>query len=194
MRQPIRTIAIDIDDTLNNFSEILHGTNFTHNETYPFPDAKFDEYLATLRKETADEATLRSREFSFLRQTINGECYVSAVARPDGVEFVQSLKEDGWRIVICTHRDLRRTQAPTRQWLNDNGIPFDYLFIAVDKLAFCKDWGIEYLVDDHLYSIRLAGEYGVNVFYPIMAKHGKSEARLARGFRSFNEVRQWIPS
>ena len=192
MRKPARTIAIDIDDTLNNFTEILQGTKFPYNESYPFPAEIFDKYLTMLRKETADESVLLSRDFSFLRQTINGECFERAVARPDGVEFVRWLREEGWRIVICTQRDLRRAEGPTRKWLHDNGIPFDYLFIAVDKLAFCKDWGIEHLVDDHLYSVRFADKYGVNVFYPIMAKHEKSEAQRARGFRSFNEVRRWI--
>lgn len=191
----MKTIAIDIDDTLNNYSEILQKTDFVYNESYRLSHDTFDRYLEMIRNEKADKNDLLSTEFSYLRQKINGECYQLAVARRDAVEFMQWLKENGWRIVICTHRDLRRTEELTRKWMHDNRIPFDYLFIAVDKLNFCKAWGIEYLVDDHLFSVRFADGYGVNVFFPIMAKHENAEvkrARLARGFRSFHEVRQWI--
>jgi hypothetical protein len=37
----------------------------------------------------------------------NLECYRRAQARVDGVAFMQWLKRGGWRIVICTQRDLR---------------------------------------------------------------------------------------
>ena len=188
----MKTIAIDIDDTLNNFTEILRGRAFSHDESYPFPAETFDKYLEMLRTERAGEDDLLSTEFSFFRQRINGECFELAVARGGAAEFVRWLRDTGWRIVICTQRDLRRTDGATRKWLKENGIPFDYLFIAVDKLGFCKDWGIEYLVDDHLFSVRYADEYGIKVFYPIMAKHDKTAAKMARGFTSFTEVRQWI--
>jgi hypothetical protein len=188
----MKVIAIDVDDTLNNYSEVLRSADFPYNNTYPVSADKFAEYLEMVRAEKADKDDLLNPEFSFVRQTINGRCYELAAARADAVDFLQWLGNDGWRIVICTQRDLRRTEQPTRKWLGDNAIPFDDLFIAVDKLGFCKDWGIKYLVDDHLYSVRFADDYGVNVFYPIMAKHEGSESRLAKGFETFDQVRQWI--
>jgi len=188
----VKAIAIDIDDTLNNFSEVLLGTEFCHDESYPVAKEVFGRYVEMVRRQTGDEGLLLDREFSFVRQRVHGECYERAVARTGAVEFMRWLREDGWRIVICTQRDLRRMEESTRRWLERNGIPFDYLFIAVDKLGFCKDWGIDHLVDDHLYSVRFAEKYGVNVFYPIMAKHEKEEGVRARGFRNFEEVRRWI--
>jgi hypothetical protein len=188
----MKVIAIDIDDTLNNYSEILGNTTFPCNATYPFPPEKFDGYLEMVRTQKADTDDLLNPEFSFLRQTINGQCYELATTRPGAVEFLQWLATGGWRIVICTQRDLRRTEQPTRKWLRDNAIPFHELFIAVDKLAFCKDWGIRHLVDDHLYSVKYADQYGINVFYPIMPKHDGPVSGLAKGFRTFEQVRQWI--
>lgn len=188
----MKTIAVDIDDTLNNFSEVLQNTIFTADEGYPVSPEKFPEYLERLRKEERDAGELLSTEFSFFRQIIHCRCYELAAARPDAVEFMRWLREDGWRIVICTQRDLRRTDESTRKWLNDNGIPFDYLFIALDKLGFCRAWDIAYLVDDHLFSVLHADKYAVDVFYPILPKHPQAEARRAKGFRHFNEVRQWI--
>jgi hypothetical protein len=189
----VKAIAIDIDDTLNDFSEILAGTEFCHHESYPVRAEVFGRYVEMVKRQTGDDELLLDREFSFVRQRVHGECYERAVARADAVEFMRWLREERWRIVICTQRDLRRVEDVTRRWLEENGIPFDYLFIAVDKLGFCKDWGIEHLVDDHLYSVRFAESYGVSVFYPVMAKHEKEEGgRGARGFRNFEEVRGWI--
>ena len=188
----MKTIAVDIDDTLNNFSEILRGKEFVYSASYPFSGEIFGKYLEMVRNEIGSKEDLCDPQFSYLRQRINGECYENAEARADAVEFIQWLRNQGWRIVICTHRDLRRTEEITRKWLGDNGIPFDYLFIAVDKLAFCKAWGIEYLLDDHLFSVKFADQYGVRVFYPIMAKHQKAQSGLARGFMHFDEVREWI--
>jgi hypothetical protein len=188
----MKVIAIDIDDTLNNYSEILRNTDFPYNATYPVSADKFAKYLEMVRAEQADKDDLLNPEFSFVRQSINGQCYELAAARPDAVNFLQWLRNDGWRIIICTQRDLRRAEHPTRRWLRDNAIPFHDLFIAVDKLAFCKDWGIDYLVDDHLYSVKFADDYGVNVFYPVMPKHTGCAAGLAKGFTAFDQVRQWI--
>jgi 5'(3')-deoxyribonucleotidase len=188
----MKVIAIDIDDTLNNYSEILRRTDFPYDDTYPISADKFAKYLEMVRTETAEKDDLLNPEFSFVRQSINGQCYELAGPRAGAVELLQWLDADGWRIVICTQRDLRRTEQATRKWLGDNAIPFGDLFIAVDKLGFCKDWGIEYLVDDHLYSVRFADEYGIKVFYPIMPKHEGSESRLAKGFTIFDQVRQWI--
>jgi len=187
-----KTIAVDIDDTLNNFSETLRLTSFSYDSSYPFPAATFDKYLSMVKDETADQDDLLNPEFGFVRQKINGQCFELSVAKPDASEFMQWLRNEGWRIVICTHRDLRRAEESTRNWLHGNGIPFDYLFIALDKLAFCKDWGIQYLVDDHLYSVRYADDYGINVFYPVLAKQYLSIAALAKGFATFDELRQWI--
>jgi hypothetical protein len=188
----VKTIAIDIDDTLNNFAETLAKTDITYEAKYTVSPEVFATYLAMVRNNEGDQDELLSTEFSYFRQKIHGECFDLAVARPGGVEFTQWLKKNGWRIVICTHRDLRRTELSTRMWLQKNGIPFDYLFVALDKLSFCKAWEIKYLVDDHLSSIQYADRYGVTVFYPIVAGQGEPEPGLARGFNSFDEVRQWI--
>lgn len=188
----MKTIAIDIDDTLNNFSETLAKTHFAHDARYTVSAEIFDKYLAMVRNKEGEEDELLSTEFSYFRQKIHGQCFDLAVARPDGVEFMQWLKQDGWRIVICTSRDMRRTEQSTRMWLQENGIPFDYLFVALDKLSFCKAWEVDYLVDDHFSSIQFADRYGVKVFYPIMAGQVEPEAGFARGFGNFEEVRQWI--
>jgi hypothetical protein len=189
---PTRTIAVDLDDTLNDFTETLRRTEFTHDGTFSFPPEVFDRYMQRLRSGVPEDSELLATEYSFFKNRIHQRCHELATARADGVEFMNGLRRDGWRIVICTYRDLRRSNASTRKWLNANGIPFDHLFMAWNKIVFCKAWGIEHLVDDHSFNAVHGRRFGVNVYYPLrggqdgMADHG------ARGFNSFGEVRQWI--
>jgi hypothetical protein len=188
----MQTIAIDLDDTLNNFTETLHNTQFAHDSSYVFSQQSFDTYMEMMRSGSADEDDLLSTEYSFFRYRIHSECYKLASARLDGVAFMQWLRANNWRIVICTYRDLRRSNDATRKWLNENAIPFDYLFMAWNKLEFCKEWGIKYLVDDHLFNAMNGHSHGVQVFYPLMAHNKEISYPSARGFSHFDEVMQWI--
>ena len=117
----MKTIAIDLDDTLNNFTETLQRMQFVRDETYALSEEVFQDYLAKLRSGWTENSDLLCTEHSFFRSKIHQRCYELAAARADGVRFTQWLRQDGWRIVICTYRDLRRTQDCTRKWLGDNG-------------------------------------------------------------------------
>ncbi|MEO6994344.1 MAG: hypothetical protein ABI273_11990 [Lacunisphaera sp.] len=188
----MRTIAIDLDDTLNNFEETLQTTTFQHDESYGFSAPVFADYLARLRQHRPGDDELLSTEYSFFKYQIHQQCYERAAARADGIEFVRGLKQDGWRIVICTYRDLRRAQDCTRKWLGDNGIPFDHLFMAGNKIVFCRAWGIEYLVDDDPFNIIQGEKYGVKVFYPALARLNALPPNGARAFHSYAEILPWI--
>jgi len=189
----MKTIAVDLDDTLSNFTETIQRTQFPNPDKYGLSSEVFGRYIAMLRGGVSDAGDLLSTEYSYFCYKIHSECYKLATARPDGVEFMQWLRANGWRIVICTHRDLRRSNEGTRQWLRDNGIPFDFLFLALNKLDFCKAWEIQYLVDDHLFNLLHGDRYDIDIFYPIMSKHATFEKRAGRGFHDFGEIKQWIP-
>ena len=188
----MKTIAVDLDDTLNNFTETLQNTDFPYDASYAISKDRFQIYIDRLRGNAPDPSEFLSTEYSFFSYKIHHLCYGLAAARPDGVKFMQWLKANRWKIVICTHRDLRRANDTTRKWLKDNRIPFDYLFMASNKLEFCWMWGIEYLVDDHSFYVSCGSGFGVKVFYPIMSKHEALPPHQATGFHHFDEVRQWI--
>ncbi len=42
----MKTIAIDLDDTLNNFTETLQRTQFVRDEIYALSEEVFQDYLA----------------------------------------------------------------------------------------------------------------------------------------------------
>ncbi|MDR3586703.1 MAG: hypothetical protein P4L59_15525 [Desulfosporosinus sp.] len=189
-----KIIAIDLDDTLNDFTETMRKTIFTYSHTSPLTKDIFDSYLNRVRSGIAEDSELLSTEFSFFQYQIHEQCYQLAKAREDGVEFMQWLKRSGWQVIICTRRDLRRAHDCTVKWLKDSDIPFDHLFMAGNKIVFCKLWGIEHLVDDAVFNIVYGEHYGVNVYYPLMEKHQFLQGSSAKGFKVFNEVKQWIQS
>ncbi len=188
----MKTIAVDLDDTLNNFTEAIRTTHFEYDPSFALSRATFDEYLERVRSNPTDTGELLSTEYTFFRAKIHLEGIQRAKARPDGVEFMRWLRHEGWRIVICTSRDLRRSYGYTKTWLDDNGIAFDQMFWAGNKVVFCKLWGIEILVDDDLFNIEYGARYGVNVYYPINDKTRTVAPAGARGFQSFDEVKSWI--
>jgi len=187
-----RIIAVDLDDTLNNFTETLQSTPFEREPTEPVSETAYGDYLRQVRGLDPDEGDLLSTEYTFFRARIHLRCFRLARPRLGAVPFMQRLRQDGWRIVICTQRDLRRSHDLTRDWLQTHGIPFDHLFMAANKIVFCRLWGIPLLVDDDLFQIAHGATYGVQVFYPAMNKHAELGSTGARGFNSFAELYPWI--
>lgn len=188
----LKTIAVDLDDTLNNFSEVLHSGEFANDPADALSEEKFRTYLDRVLRDADEDTDLLSTEFTYFRARLHLRCFARTVPQRDAVEFMRGLRRDGWRIVICTRRDLRRAHAYTHRWLTEQGIPFDYLFTAGNKIAFCALWKIPFLVDDDLFSIEHGRRFGVQVFYPAMAKHAGIDPRGAKGFAAFAEVRPWI--
>jgi hypothetical protein len=192
----MKTIAVDLDDTLNDFTATLQREEFVRDETPPLSEEVFQDYLAKLRAGWDGGGELLSTEYTFFRYRIHHECYRRARPRPDGAGFLRWLRQNGWRIVICTHRDLRRAQAGTRAWLEANGLPFDHLFMAGNKIVFCKLWGIEHLVDDSAFAIAHGAAHGVKVYFPAGAPSAAANpdrsAHAPRGFQTFDEIIPWI--
>ena len=187
-----KTIAVDIDDTLNNFTPTLRSADFPFDPSYSVSEAAFHAHLPKVRAGHIETSELLSTEYAYFKAQIHQKVYAQGQARPDAVAFMQALRRDGWRIVICTYRDLRRSSEITRRWLDDNRIPFDFLFRANNKVVFCRSWGIEHLVDDDPLNSTHGGLHGVNVYYPLPAPAVVAPHTTARGFTSFEEVGQWI--
>lgn len=170
----------------------MQNTVFCYNDSYGLSKKSFDKYLFDIKHNIINESTLLTTEFSYFRYRIHEQCHQLATAQSDAVQFMQWLKEHNWKIIICTHRDLRLASSYTKNWLKSNEIPYDYLFTAINKIVFCKVWKIPYLIDDAVFNILYGEQYGVHVYYPIMEKHKYLPKNAAKGFYTFDEVKQWI--
>ena len=56
----MKTIAVDLDDTLNNFTETIRLTQFEYDESFAVSRATFDEYLERVRSNPTDTGDLLS--------------------------------------------------------------------------------------------------------------------------------------
>lgn len=187
-----RTIAVNLDDTLNNFTETLRRGAFPYDPADSLSEAAFEHYLGKIRNGDSEPGDLFSTEYTYCRFKIHLQCWRQARARPDGVEFMQWLRRNQWRIVLCVQRDLRRAHDCTTAWLQENDIPFDYLFMAPDKIVFCKAWGIRRLVDRAMFNVVDDGGYEGNVYYSTTPERPSLSDHHARGFQRFEEVKRWI--
>ena len=188
----VQSIAVDIDDTLNEFTRTLRTAAFAPGDFDPPPPGDFDRALAGVRAAVRHEGDLLVTPEAWFRFRVHLACYGRAPVREGAVEFMQGLRRDGWRIVICTKRDLRRSLEVTRAWLTGHGIPFDALFMAQNKVVFCRAWGIGHLVDDDPFTVVHGAGRGVAVYYPEQEGNPAQPSPAARRYRSFAELAGWL--
>lgn len=182
----MKTVAIDIDDTLNNFSEILGKLEIKQTDYDYIEPEKFDEYVDIIK----NEKPFDGNKYKFMRgfkNDVHRKCYEIAEARPDAVKFMNWLKENNWRIVILTYRDLRYSLEITKEWLRKNNMPYDYIFGADNKSLFCKAWTIKHFIDDEIINLISAPAYEINMYYPINDKNRNCETK-AMGFNNYSEL------
>lgn len=191
-----KVIAVDIDDTLNNFSETLKNISLKHKDyDWLYKDkTEFNKMITKVKNNdfTDDEyKTLKIKQFITL---VHQEVYLQAKARPDAIKFMQWLKSNNWKIIILTYRDLRKIFSETKEWFAKYHIPYDYFFSAGNKLVFCGIWKIRYLIDDNPVNIVSGPPLGINTYYPIndVNRALKTKDIKAIGFDKFDELYEVI--
>ena len=132
----MRSIAIDIDNTLWDFAPVFYERLKRINPDVPPPSGWTDwdfwkPYVkGSLLYDVIHEVHLRQEEYPPYPQ-----------ARP----FLVALKKEGYHIIIASHR-RRGARDATLRWLLGNDLPFDELHLSFDKSVLFGDcWG---LVDD----------------------------------------------
>lgn len=142
-------IVVDIDNTLWNLAPVLDSR--IREESPNLPPAK------------------QWRELDFKRLAITREAINAILDRihmeqdrfapfPDAAEFLRSLKEMGFHIIVASHR---RDDAfgPTERWLCENGLVYDEIYLSRDKTVLFDDsWGV---VDDSVQILNKARDAGI---------------------------------
>jgi hypothetical protein len=152
-------------------------------------ESTFRDYLSMVKNDEIPKTDIVPVLFAGFKYMIHAKCYELAQVRPDAVQFVQWLHNNGWLIVILTYRDLRFCLDSTKAWLAANNIPYQYIFMADDKIAFCKLWGVKYLIDDAPFNIVAGPKGGITTYFPI-TEYNRNLDTPAIGFHSFNELYQ----
>jgi len=169
----VSAVAIEIDDILNNFSDLLNDMGIIYNNRlHSIADPLLQRCLYDMK----------TGRLTQIAEQVMG----SAVVRQDGVAFLRWLYENGWTIVLFTYRDLRYTQEITVKWLLDYRVPYDYLFYVDNLLSFCRDMNIKYMFCNRPYRCE-----DLLCFFPAVSEK-RTLIDGAYEFRDFEEVKRCI--
>lgn len=131
-------IAIDIDSTLHHYWDVL--SDAAHR--------RFGVELPYEEQLTWGITRLREQQLAaVIAETHEPETILAGRPYPDAVETVNRWAADGHFIHITSHRAEGCHEA-TARWLEQIGLRHDELYCSADKIARCREIGIELLIDD----------------------------------------------
>ncbi len=108
---------------------------------------------------------------------------------PEARGFLRSLKDQGYHIVIASHR-RPEMQGPTERWLQKNDLQYDDLHLSFDKTVLFK--GAAVVVDDAPHTLEKAVQLkavGVGLLFPWNRAYAGNGFGL---FNNLNEVLKYI--
>ena len=145
-------IAIDIDSTLHHYwDQFEAAAKRRFGVELPYEDQLW--HIDRLRPEQVRAC---------VAETHSDEQILAAEPYPGAVETVRAWKEAGHFIHITSHRDTAAHHA-TERWLEAIGLPYDELYCSWDKVARCREIGIELLIDDSPVNLEAAVDAGLRV-------------------------------
>jgi hypothetical protein len=143
-------IALDIDSTLHHYWDLFaRAAKRRFGVDLPYRDQQW--HIDRLRP---DQVRVCVDETHCDEAILGAEPYAGAV------ETVRAWHEAGHFIHVTSHRD-DRAHAATARWLERIGMPYDELYCSFDKLARCREIGIELLIDDSPVNLLGAIESGI---------------------------------
>jgi uncharacterized HAD superfamily protein len=144
-------IAIDIDSTLHHYWDVLSAS----------AKRRFGVDLPYDRQFTWAISRLRAEQLhACVQDTHSDDAIAAAEPYPDAVETVNAWHEAGHFIHITSHR-AERCHGATASWLDAIGLRYDELYCSEDKIARCREIGIDLLIDDSPVNIAGALDAGI---------------------------------
>ena len=144
-------IAIDIDSTLHHYWDLLDR----------IAQDRFGVELPYAEQRTWGITTLeRDQLVECIRETHTEANILGAEPYPDAVETVRDWHTQGHWIHITSHR-AGETHEATARWLDRIGLPYDELYCSQDKIARCRQIGIDVLIDDSPVNLTQAADEGI---------------------------------
>ena len=142
-------IAIDIDSTLHHYwDQFARAAKRRFGVELPYRDQLWR--IEALRPEQVKAC---------VEETHKDEHILAAEPYPGAVEAIAAWHEAGHFIHITSHRRAD-AHAATARWLERIGLAYDELYCSTDKLARCREIGIDLLIDDSPVNLLGAVEAG----------------------------------
>jgi uncharacterized protein len=144
-------IAIDIDSTLHHYWDALAAA----------AERRFGIQLPYEAQLTWDIARLREDQLRACVEDTHSDATIAAAEPyPHAVATVNAWHAAGHFIHITSHR-AKRSRAATKRWLDDIGLRHHELYCSFDKVARCRQIGIDVLIDDSPVNLLQAIDAGI---------------------------------
>ena len=87
----------------------------------------------------------------------------------DAFNLLQELKSRNFKILIATSRPIedpyyKNLRTLTKNWLNNNNIPYDEIIYKDKELSFLKNRQIDFAIEDEIEYAKLMATKNVKVF------------------------------
>jgi uncharacterized HAD superfamily protein len=144
-------LAIDIDSTLHPYWEQLAAV----------AKRRFGVDLPYDQQVVWEIERLRPEQLrACVEETHTAEHVLTAEPYPGAVETIAGWHAQGHFIHITSHR-ATHTHEHTLEWLERIGLPHDELYCSYDKVARCREIGIDVLIDDSPVNLARAADAGI---------------------------------
>jgi hypothetical protein len=182
-RKPLgKTAIIDIDNTLWQFSDAFYLELKKINGNFPTPDrwrtydiwegyCSVEDFIGAINTIHQHQDSDRYRPY------------------PESKRFLSSLKENGFHIILASHR-TQETSQPTERWLARHGLTYDELYLSFDKTVLFPKADV--VVDDSPPTLEKAikcGALAAGLLFPWNSAYADKKIRL---FQNLNEVLDYI--
>ncbi len=178
----MRLAVIDIDNTLWQFCDAFYEELRKINAAFPRPAQwttwNFFEGFCS------EEEFMQAVDAVHIRQDSD-----AFQPYPEAKGFLQSMREEGYRVVIASHRNAEM-QGPTERWLNKHGLVYDDLHLSWDKTVLFSDAAV--VVDDAPHTLEkavAAKAIGAGLLFPWNRAYAGNGFGL---FQNLNDVMQYI--
>ena len=170
------TLAIvDIDNTLWQFCDAFYAELKKINPAFPRPAQWttwnfFEGYCTEERFLAAVDAVHRRQDSEEFRPY------------PEAQGFLRSLGQEGYRVVIASHR-RPEMRGPTERWLGKHELPYDELHLSFDKTVLFGEATV--VVDDAPHTLEKAVAHqavGAGLLFPW------NKAYAGNGFGLFDNL------
>ena len=152
-------IAVDIDDTITETFEYM----------MPYVAEFYHVELEYLKKNNISTSSLtddmREKQAEFMN-TYFESALLNVPIKEGAVFYLKKLKALGHKIFIVTARCenmCRGAYEKTKEFLEQNQIPFDELINDYEKAKVCKEKKIDILIDDSVYNCEMVQNEGIPV-------------------------------
>ena len=152
-------IGIDIDNTITDIGDQLNEAAYNYAKQLGKEINEEDKNKKL--EDDKNDGNIYKRKYNFTYEelkyflgNIQEEITNNAKPRPNAVETIRKLQQEGHEIYIITARDKEFHEDPYMQskvWLDKNNIQYDKLIVNVRKKApVCKNENIDVFIDDQL--------------------------------------------